>query len=654
MLMTEKTQHKSRRSGTSLRAILLALILIPVNIYWITVIEVRWYALDGTCLPIFVTPIFILFVLAIANLSIRQMFPRFALEQGELLVIYIMIVTGSVMASHDMFQNLFGTIAHPARMATPSNGWRGLWFKYLPSDLFVFDPKAVKGFYEGGMNPWRWEILQYWIKPLSLWALLMTVLMSMMMSINILIRKQWTENEKLTFPLVRLPLAMTDADSKEKFYKNRMMWIGFSIPVIIGIVNGLHVFFPSWPQIQGIKMFSLTPFITTRPWSAATVGGAGLSISMYPFIIGLVYFIPLDLSFSCWFFYVARKVWQIVGAAQGWDSVAGTFPYFEEQSAGAWITLGILVAWGTRKHVMTLWKSAWRKKTGDSVIDDEAKIDRGAFITIGLGMIFLMFFSDYFGLSRWVAFLFFAIYFILAIGITRVRAELGTPHEIVFVNPVGILVNTFGLTAIGPANLTILSSMYWFNRCYRSHPMPNQLESFKMAEGTNIRMKPLIGVIALATVVGIIATFWANMQVTYSAGAQAKALGFKSWVGAESFDRLTSWMQKQTPPETVRMAYMVVGGVIVFALRAVRGSFIWWPFHPAGYALAVSYAMDYFWFAFFVGWAIKSLIVKFGGMKLHNTLLPLFLGLILGDFTIGSIWAIIGPLLNVQAYKIFI
>jgi hypothetical protein len=30
------------------------------------------------------------------------------------------------------------------------------------------------------------------------------------------------------------------------------------------------------------------------------------------------------------------------------------------------------------------------------------------------------------------------------------------------------------------------------------------------------------------------------------------------------------------------------------------------------------------------------------------------LGLILGDFTIGSIWAIIGPLLGIQAYKIYI
>ena len=93
---------------------------------------------------------------------------------------------------------------------------------------------------------------------------------------------------------------------------------------------------------------------------------------------------------------------------------------------------------------------------------------------------------------------------------------------------------------------------------------------------------------------------------------------------------------------------------MVFFLRGMRGAFISWPFHPAGYALAISYAMDYFWFTFLLGWFIKTLIVRYGGMKLHNQFVPFFLGLILGDFVIGSIWAIIGPILGTATYKIFI
>ena len=76
----------------------------------------------------------------------------------------------------------------------------------------------------------------------------------------------------------------------------------------------------------------------------------------------------------------------------------------------------------------------------------------------------------------------------------------------------------------------------------------------------------------------------------------------------------------------------------------MRGGFLWWQFYPVGYALAVSYAMDYFWFAFFVSWVIKAPIARFGGIKAHNTAIPCFLGLILGDYVTGSLWVIYGPM----------
>ena len=86
----------------------------------------------------------------------------------------------------------------------------------------------------------------------------------------------------------------------------------------------------------------------------------------------------------------------------------------------------------------------------------------------------------------------------------------------------------------------------------------------------------------------------------------------------------------------------------------MRVRFLWWPFHPAGYALAISFAMDYFWFTFLAAWLIKLLIVRHGGLQTHRRLAPFFLGLILGDYVIGSIWSLIGTGLGVRTYKIFI
>src|SRR5439155_27070273 len=110
----DEAAHRPPRSIT-LRAIALGIPLVANNAYWVTMVEVRWYTLDGTSLPLFITPIFFLFCLAAANLVVRRIRPALAFSQGELLTVYIMLVTGSCLASHDLIQNLFGSIAHPDR-----------------------------------------------------------------------------------------------------------------------------------------------------------------------------------------------------------------------------------------------------------------------------------------------------------------------------------------------------------------------------------------------------------------------------------------------------------------------------------------------------------------------------------------------------------
>lgn len=649
-----ETVGKIKDAGVTLRAVLIALPLICLNNWWITLIEVRWYALDGTCLPIFITPVFMLFLICLGNLGVRRLLPQWALRKGELLTIYIMIVMGATLASHDLIQNLFGAIGHPHFLNNESNHYDKVFQRFLPRDMFVTDKVALKGFYAGGTNPWVWSILRYWLAPLALWGSLILVLIAMMLCINILIRKQWTENEKLVFPLVQLPLAMTAENAGTKFYANKLMWLGFAIACFIGLLNGLHVLYPSLPGLAGVKAFNIGQFFTDRPWNAVN-RLRDFNITMYPFTIGLAYFIPLDLSFSCWFFYVARKAWQVVGAAMGWDG-AGTsgFPYWDAQSSGAWLALSTVIMMAAIPHLKSVWKQAFFLTGGTAEEVSESSLYRKSFYILGLGSAFLIWLSMWMGMPFYYAIIFYGLYFLISIGICRVRAELGTPHEIYFVNPQQIMVGLFGFNIIGVANMTVLQSMYWFNRCYRSHPMPNQLESMKLAEGTSIKMKPLIFVLMLSTVVGLLSAYWANLHICYQDGAQAGCLGFKWWVGAESFDKLVTLTKSQPGIDLVWIVHVILGAVIVIGLNLMRGAFVGWPFHPAGYALAISFAMDYFWFAFFVAWLIKLLLIRYGGMKLHNTFVPFFLGLVLGDFFIGSVWAIVGPLISTQAYKIFI
>jgi hypothetical protein len=631
---------------TRSRPILIGLLLIPVNIYWLTVVEVRWYSLDGSCLPLFVEPIFILFIIALLNLAVAKFAPGSSLTQGELLCIYIMLTASVAIAGHDMIQNLFGLIAHPFQFATPENEWEELFFRHIPGWLTVDDKDILRGYYEGNSTLYTARHIKAWLVPLASWGVLIFILIFMMLCINVIIRKRWTEDEKLAYPIIQLPLAMTRQSIANNLFFGKLLWVGFAVAAIIDIINGLHYLYPSVPEIP-VKSINLRRFFTEKPWNA--IGWTPLRF--YPLAMGIAFFLPLDLSFSCWFFYLFRKAENILGSLIGWRSLPG-FPYFNEQAFGAWMGLCFIAAWASRSHLREVFFRAFGRK---SSLDDakEPIRYRTALLGIILGMLFLVFFSSKAGMEIWVIPIFFFIYFSLAIAITRVRAELGTPHEIYFIRPHEVMAAVFGTRSLNPSSLTILSYYWWFTRCNRCHPMPTQLEALKMAESARISGKRVLFAILLGTVFSFLVASWANLAILYKNGAAVSVRGFHAFTGWGAFDPLQRWLANPTNIDTPGVSFMGIGLISVFSLMAMRMRFFWWPLHPAGYALAVSFAMDLVWFAFLISWAIKLVILRYGGIKVHRRAIPFFLGLILGDYVIGSIWSIIGAIVGIPTYKIY-
>ncbi|UCH35894.1 MAG: hypothetical protein JSV65_05945 [Armatimonadota bacterium] len=632
----------------TLRAVLLGLVLIPLNCYWVIVVEVRWYTLDGSCLPLFVTPVFMLALVTVGNILVGKLAPRRALRQGELLTVYIMLVMSVTMAGHDTLQNMFGHITHYAwyTYQHPDLKWPQTFGALLPRHLQVMDVEALRGFYEGHSTMYRWANLRPWLAPLAWWSAFVLVMVMMMLCLSVLFRRAWTEHEKLSFPIIQLPLALTERGAATSFFRSRLMWMGFALAAAIGILNGLHMFRPTLPFLN-VRYDETRIEFRTWPWNA----GGNLPMSFYPFAVGLAYFLPLDLSFSCWFFYLFRKLQHVGGAMVGFDRLR-EFPYIPAQSSGAWLGLAAGLLWVARGWLWQVLTTA----LGRGPLDDskEPLRYRSALLGLAAGSAFLMAFWRYAGMSAYVIALFFGLYFLLALAITRVRAELGAPHEIYHVHPAQILVTAIGTRGLGPRNLTGMEQTYWLNRCYRNHPMPTQMEAFKMAETAAIDGRRLLWVMLGATFVAMLATYWAHLHESYQSGAMAKDLGFKWWAGSSAFGTLQNWLEFGEPAQAGNRMAMAAGFLLVTGLRVLRSRYLWWPFHPAGYALGVSFAMDYFWFAFFISWVAKLLLVRYGGMRTHRAAIPFFLGLILGDYTIGSIWAIIGPVADVETYQIFI
>jgi hypothetical protein len=76
-------------------------------------------------------------------------------------------------------------------------------------------------------------------------------------------------------------------------------------------------------------------------------------------------------------------------------------------------------------------------------------------------------------------------------------------------------------------------------------------------------------------------------------------------------------------------------------MMVARSRFLWFPFHPLGYLVSVSYPMTSMWFSIFFGWLCKGLIMRFGGGDSYRRTRPAFLGLVLGDVVMMVLWLLV-------------
>ena len=500
-------------------------------------------------------------------------------------------------------------------------------------------------FYEGESSIYNVEHIKAWLSPVLWWGLFILALFWVMLTINSILRKQWTENEKLSYPIIQVPLAVIESE-RSSIFRDRMLWIGFAIAAFINILNGVAFLIPSVPMIP-VKLHDIGKYFNERPWNA--IGWTPLSF--YPFSIALSFFMPFDLSFSTWFFYLFRKMQLIFASAAG-PSLGGflgmtsvaRFPYLSEQSAGAFMVLFVLAIYLAKRH---LWQVISRKADDR----DEPFSYRTAISGLVLGIMVLTFFCIRIGMSLWVIGLFFFFYFAISIVITRMRAELGPPTiELTGMNAGQIMTNIFGSRRIGIKNMLPMTHYFWFfNRTYRNHAMPHQLEGFKIAQRLGINSKIIIYATLIGTIFGILSSFWAELHMLYRV-PDAPGSGF-AW---ESANILTSRLNFFKEPDFGAMNFMFAGAAFTTFLSIMRMKFLWWPFHPVGYALSMNFGVDYIWFTIVIGSAIKWSILKFGGLKALRRASPFFIGVIIGEYAIGSFWSALSVILQRRMYAFWI
>ena len=323
-------------------------------------------------------------------------------------------------------------------------------------------------------------------------------------------------------------------------------------------------------------------------------------------------------------------------------STWGTKTFIGYQQVGAYIGYAVLAIWMAREHLGHIVRRAFGRAAAEENEKNEVLSYPTAFWGFVLSFLFIIGWSYASGMSLAVALVLWLSYLVISICLTRVIVEGG----LLFVQqgwvPLGVVAqvtNSGPGTWLEPSSLVpasfIQGSMI---NDMRAFLMPSFLQSFKLAHERGLKRKPLLGLIAAVILITFVMGIWMNIRLGYDSGG----LQLNSWFQdggakkpATDAQNLIRGVRNATWFNTL---WIGLGVAMTWGMTVARSQFLWFPFHPIGLLMSLTYPMNMLWSSIFVGWLCKVTITKFGGSDAYRKTIPLFLGLALGDVVMMLFW----------------
>ena len=596
--------------------------------------------------------LFLLFLLVLVNTPAKWLLPRWSFSTHELVVIYSMMIAASAVPVIGVTAQLIPFLPGVFYYATPENNWAELVHPYVKSWLVPQDEAAIRYFFEGlprGLSiPW-----DAWAQPLLMWGSFMLALYLMMIAIATLMHKRW-QDERLVYPLVQLPLDMVSEDSRgspvNRFLRSPLMWLGFAIPFALLSLGALNAFFPAIP---GLSLSTSVPLF--HGMKGLGYAQDSVLVALRFLLIGLTYFVPLEVSFSLWFFYLFNHLVVGLFTRVGFD-VQGFQELHSEGTIasahwgmGAMIALVVVSLWTARGHLAGAFRSAFSTHP----VDDGGEMLRYrtcVWLLMGAALYATLWLYAA-GVPLAVAAVLLAVAFVVFIGLTRVVAEGGIGYGRATMTPMGFTVHVFGTAPIGPQGLTHFAFAHGWAGDIRTVVMTSAANGLKLATASGTPRPPLFWAILIAVLVALAGSAWVVIAAAYAHGGINLHYWFYGRFGRWAYEQLAIKQLNPIPDWNMlgpRGLFTAIGAGVMASLMFLRHRFLGWPLHYIGFPIAGTYVMFFAWFGMFMGWLFKLLILKYGGGHLYVRLRPFFLGLVLGNIVCAGFWTAITLITGVR------
>lgn len=589
-----------------------------------------------------VAPLGALFVLAALNPLLARR--RRSLSRRELLTTYVLTTVGAPLMAH-------GTVMW--FLSSPGIGWRyyarvaphwePAFFDLVPTWFSPTETVAVDGFFLGN-TPVPWAA---WAMPLAAWTGFFVALFLANLFLMLLLQRRWITEERLTFPIAQIPLeTVAGGEAAARLPAAKMFWIGLAAAALLCLQDDL----PSiWPALPRLPLWGLRVMEWRQVGPLAGLGDIWLTIM--PWTIALAYLMPKDLSFSGWFFYVVRVLLCIIAIAAGatprrpeeWRDTS--FPAPEYQGGGAVIALGLLALWAGRHHLYCAVRSAVARRPATT----EAEPTASPWVVLGLtlAVTYLVVFCACAGSRLVVAAALIGLIVFYHIVWGRLRAENGMSFIAFPLSVNDMLTRPLGTAAFRPAEMMMITATrwaYWPGWGETCEVVTGaSLDGLKIAEAARIGQRRLAALMVGAFVFALGVSIAVALSGSYHYGFQnlyQRGGWLESSVqggGARIYDALAN------PSGPSGSAFVALGsGVgLTFVLSAMRMRFWWWPLHPVGYLVANVWGSQWWWCPLFIGWVLKTLVVRYGGLRLYQKTVPMAIGAIVGNQLSDLIWPLL-------------
>lgn len=576
------------------------------------------------------------------NIILRAARPSWALRNRELLFVFVLGWVGFMVPTWGMSNYLVGAMTTAEYFASPENQWRELFFPYLPDWVTLTNEQNANRNYHMGIPqnvPIPWTA---WVVPVFWWMSFFVGLLATGLCFVILMRRQWANHERLSYPLAQTPVVLTETNNEAEaifpsIMRNRMFITGAVTTFSIMLWNTAAY----WTQWSSFPV-DANHFINLELGQAFPAQ----VIRMNVLTLAFSYFVNIDVLFSVWVFQIINTLEQGFIARFGIASDSGTAVpggLVAVQFVGGMIAFAIWGFWIARRHLRTVWKHVLGNDTN---LDDEDEFIsyRAALVTGACGLMYIVLWLYAAGMSFPVIFVFLSFLFLFYFALCRVVAESGLVFLDLPINAHQFTVAMLGSASLSPQNLTVLGVTNAFSRNWKTFTMiiPSHVARLKSVLG--IRGGVLLfwaaATFAISAITAIAFTAYSGYRLggasNYYADVAAGDPGFYSLV--------VTWMQNSTQITGSEVLFLLTGMGIVIGMMVARHYISWWPVSPIGFVVAAGGPVRNAFFPVFLAWLIKTILIRTGGIRLYNEVQPLMIGIMVG-YVIGASIAILADIL---------